>query len=413
MTDTSPSSTLQAADRAFAEGRSAEARALLESATAQGDKQAAYALAVAQGYGQGGTVDRVAATQTLQSIAPELPAARRFLRVAMASGWLEGSGWPDAVTDLIDGARNGSAADLREVGFLLLINGNRADASSALIEAAKAQDPAAAMALIRLGISDSSTTDILGKTLARLVQTRHPLADELATLKTEDRTKNYSREIDWAGVAKSLAELAFNAAATSEIAPEISATTHKAAIHPAVCDYVLTSGLRALQPSTVVDPETGERSLDPHRNSLSTTFAPHMQDLVTHAVERRMTALAKLPWSQAERLVMLFYRPGEEYKPHVDYFSPDELGGSAELDRGGQRVATSLICLHPAAKGGATFFPRFDKNWVGQTGDGLTFRNIDDAGHPALLSLHQGTAVTAGWKALLSLWIREHHSSSS
>jgi hypothetical protein len=400
-------STLQDANQAFAEGRPADARALLESATAQGDRNAAYALAVAQAYGQGGSVDRAAATQTLQSASTELPAARRFLRVAMASGWRQGSSWSDAVTDLIDGARNGSAGDLREVGFLLLITGDETRAISAFVGAANAHDPAAAMALIRHGVDDPSTSDITTKTLARLVQTRHPLANDLAAIQTAKRAAPKPKSIDWSEVTQLLVDLKFNAPARTDIAPTISAVSHKTALPPAVCDYVLTSGLRALQPSTVVNPETGEQSLDPHRKSLSTTFAPHMQDLIIHAVERRMTALADMPWPQAERLVMLFYRPGEEYKPHVDYFSPDELGGAAEMGRDGQRVATSLICMHPATEGGATLFPRFDAAWTGLAGDALTFRNVTAAGEPEPLSLHQGEPVSAGWKALLSLWIRE------
>jgi prolyl 4-hydroxylase len=413
MTSTSPPPTLQEAEKAFADGRFKDARTILQLASKQGDPNAAYALAVAQAYGQGADVDRAAAIKTLQAVAPALPAARRFLRVAMASGWKKGLGWSDAVADLIDGARNGSASDLREVGFLLLINGEANLAISALVEAAKAQDPAAAMALIRLRSADPSTTEITRKTLNRLAQTNHPLAGELSSVYSGEVQAPNCDPIDWTVVAKAVSEPIFNAAQSAELIPTISAKSHQAILSPAICDYVITSGLRALQPSTIVDPETGERSLDPHRKSLSATFAPHMQDLVIHAVERRMTALANMPWQQAERLVMLFYRPGEEYKPHVDYFSPDEMGGSVELTRGGQRVATSLVCLHPAASGGATLFPRFDTRWLGETGDGLTFRNIDDAGQPAPLSLHQGTVVTDGWKALLSLWIRDQNTSPS
>ena len=397
---------VKAAEDAFASGDAAAARQLLKQATDAGDLNGAYAYAVALAYGQGGTADTAAASEVLSSIADALPAARRFHRIAMASGWCTDLSHKDAVEDLLAGARSGNPSDQRETGLLLLLAGAPGLADTVLLQAADNGDPGAAMALLRHGKAPPAAP--WSKRVRQwLLQTRHPLAKELTELRQSAIADLGGSNIDWNNVSKKLEHAAEPVLNTRELAAGISANTTRDIIPAAVCDYVLTTGLRALQPSTIVDPGTGEKKLDPHRQSLSMTYAPHMQDLVLHGLERKMALLADMPWENCEQLVLLFYRPGEQYKPHVDYFSPDDDGNAQELSRAGQRVATSLVCLHPADSGGGTLFPRFGAMWTGHQGDALSFRNVNVHGEPEPLSLHQGQLVETGWKALASLWIRE------
>ncbi|WP_421787104.1 prolyl hydroxylase family protein [Hyphobacterium sp.] len=399
------SPALQQAEAAFQSGRAGEARNILREAASTGDAAAAYSLAVALAYGQGGEIDLPASASLLAEIRDRLPAARMFHRFALAQGWDGISGWEAALADLMNAARAGDPTAQREAGLLALLC-RREDAALALLGpiAAKGDMPAA-MALMRLGRAGGGQPWLTSAT-AKLKRARHPLAEELAACAEAEKPLPGPAMIDWDALAIDLTEEPPLPGART-LVEEISAMAFPGALPPAVGDHVLTSGLKALQPSTIVDETTGQRTRDPHRQSLSMTFAPHLQDLVHVAVERLMARMADCPASHTERLNLLFYRPGEQYRPHVDYFAPDDGGGAREIERAGQRVATSLICLHAATGGGATRFVRFATDWNGASGDGLSFRNVRPNGDIEPLSLHQGEKVTNGWKALASLWIRD------
>ncbi|WP_420433111.1 2OG-Fe(II) oxygenase [Hyphobacterium sp.] len=398
------SPALQQAETAFAQGRAEEGRDLLRQAAKDGEAVAGYSLAVALAYGQGGEVDLVGAAAQLAAIRDALPAARMFHRYALAQNWPGTGGWAAAVADLIDQAEAGDPATQRETGLLALMYRCENEALALLGTAAATGDMSAAMAVMRLGRASGQAW--LNSARDRLKRSRHPLADELAKeAESGDRLAAPDR-FDWNDLRTRLSgDLPKGEA--SILIHDLSAKLHPDVLPAAVGDHVLTSGLKALQPSTIVDDTSGQRVRDPHRQSLSMTFAPHLQDLVHVAVEGLMARMADCPPAHSERLNLLFYRPGEQYKPHVDYFAPDDAGAAREIERGGQRVATSLICLHPAERGGATQFPRFETAWAGSTGDGLSFRNVRADGEIEPLSLHQGQPVQSGWKALVSLWLRD------
>ncbi|MEE2527242.1 hypothetical protein V0U79_12795 [Hyphobacterium sp. HN65] len=397
---------LQTAQKAFSEGRPEEGRRLLEAAAKSGDASAAYSFAVALAYGQGGPVDRRIAASWLAESSAEVPAARQLHRFSLAHGWAGEKNWEEAVSDLTESAKSGNPAALREAGLLCLILNENEIALSLLDQAANTGDMPAGMALLRLEQAIAPDAGWAETVRSGLLRSKHPLANELSENPLE-KSGGESTGLDWPAVTATLSRFARAGSSGETLIENISAVSYPGALPAAVCDYVISSGLRALQPSTIVDPQTGQKIHDPHRQSLSMTFAPHLQDLVHVAVERVMCTLAGCPAENSERLNLLFYRPGEQYRPHVDYFAPDDDGNSAELARSGQRVATSLVCLHAASEGGGTGFPRFETAWNGQPGDGLTFRNVKTSGEVEPLSLHQGEAVAAGWKALASLWIRD------
>ncbi|WP_394692173.1 2OG-Fe(II) oxygenase [Hyphobacterium sp.] len=396
---------IKSADAAFARGDAAAARQLLRQAADAGDVNAAYAYAMALAYGQGGPIDHAGAADLISQIHRSSPAASKLHRVALASGWAAGTGWGEAAAALVADARAGQPAEIREAGLLCLIAGDLSAGRTLLSMAASEGDPPAGMALMRMGFADRAAHSWAAATAEGLQRSKHPLADEL--LATSQRPLPSSNGIDWKNLEHLLsADFSSVPAAANTLVEAIHAQQYTEALPPPVCDYILTTGLRALRSSMVVDPDTGQQTADPHRQSLSMTFAPNLQDLVHAAAEHRMAAMAGLPPENTERLNLLFYRPGEHYKPHVDYFAPDDPGNARELKRAGQRAATSLVCLHAAREGGATRFPRFDTAWTGSIGEGLSFRNTDDDGNPNPLTLHQGEPVISGWKALASLWIR-------
>ncbi len=164
----------------------------------------------------------------------------------------------------------------------------------------------------------------------------------------------------------------------------------------AECAWLREAGEPALQPSAVVDPRTGRMVPHPVRSSDAATFGVHSEDLVVNALNRRIAAVSGTRLEQGEPLQLLRYRPGGEYKPHMDALPAEP----------NQRILTALVYLSDDYQGGETSFPRAGLSYRGRPGDALIFRNVRGDGSADPLTLHAGLPVTSGTKYLASRWIR-------
>ncbi len=122
-------------------------------------------------------------------------------------------------------------------------------------------------------------------------------------------------------------------------------------------------------------------------------------------LEARIAKLLNWPVENGEGLQVLHYQPGAEYKPHYDYFDPNEPGTPTILKRGGQRVATVIVYLGEPEKGGGTTFPNVNLVVAPKRGNAVFFSY--DKPHPSTLSLHGGAPVIAGEKWIATKWLRE------
>jgi prolyl 4-hydroxylase len=127
---------------------------------------------------------------------------------------------------------------------------------------------------------------------------------------------------------------------------------------------------------------------------------------VVHCLNLRLAAAAGLPAENGEMLSILRYEPGQEYRPHFDFLgaTSDPI---AQFESAGQRVRTLLVYLNDDFDGGETEFSTNGLKVKGETGDGILFHNVDDAGQADLSSRHAGLPVTRGAKWLASKWFRE------
>jgi prolyl 4-hydroxylase len=164
----------------------------------------------------------------------------------------------------------------------------------------------------------------------------------------------------------------------------------------AECDYLKAAAEPSLQPSVVVDPASRQLVPHPIRKSEGAVFGVYAEDLVVNALNRRMAALSGTRPEQGEPLQLLRYRPGGEYKAHLDALPAEP----------NQRVLTVLVYLSDDYEGGETSFPKSGLSFRGRAGDALLFRNAGPDGRPDPLSLHAGMPVTKGAKYLASRWIR-------
>ena len=163
------------------------------------------------------------------------------------------------------------------------------------------------------------------------------------------------------------------------------------------CSYLISRAEPLLRPSVIVDPSTGVMKPHPIRTSDGAMFPWVSEDLVIHALNRRIAKASDTQVDCGEPLQVLRYRPGQEYRPHLDALPKTD----------NQRVLTMLVYLNDDYRGGETCFTRTGLKFTGDVGTGLLFRNASAGGLPDENALHAGEPVAKGQKFLASRWIRE------
>ena len=280
---------------------------------------------------------------------------------------------------LLAAARLGDAGAARQVALLCVLF-RREDLSRPLLEAAARGGDAAAA---------------------------HALAVKPAHAAVVGRNDGSSGP-DWPSLERALPHLAADvplpAAETLHQAPLIRRLP--SVIPPLVLDTVVHLAAPLVRRSQIVDARTGEVRADPMRNSSHVTLGPRQHDHVLEALERCISRVSGVPVQHGEFLQILRYLPGEEFRPHVDYFNESGARVQRALADGGQRAQTVLLYLNDAYTGGSTFFPTLQLDVRGRRGDVLHFHNLGAEGLGHRDSLHAGMPVTAGEKWLLSQWVR-------
>jgi prolyl 4-hydroxylase len=170
------------------------------------------------------------------------------------------------------------------------------------------------------------------------------------------------------------------------------------------CDGLIEGAKPRLARSLTVETKSGGEELNADRTSNGMFYARSENELIAR-VERRLAQLTRWPLDNGEGLQILHYRPGAEYKPHYDYFDPNEPGTPTILKRGGQRVATIIMYLHEPEAGGGTVFPDVKLTVAPKKGHAVFFSY--NRAHPTTKSLHGGEPVVRGEKWVATKWLRE------
>ena len=172
----------------------------------------------------------------------------------------------------------------------------------------------------------------------------------------------------------------------------------------AECAALIDAARPRLSRSLTVETSSGGEEINADRTSDGMFFQRGELPLVQQ-LEERIARLLNWPIENGEGLQVLRYGPGAEYKPHHDYFAPDEPGTATILRRGGQRVGTLIIYLNEPEQGGATTFPESALQVVPQQGHAVFFSY--DQPDPGTRTLHGGAPVIKGEKWIATKWLRE------
>lgn len=125
------------------------------------------------------------------------------------------------------------------------------------------------------------------------------------------------------------------------------------------------------------------------------------------SVEMKLTQLVGIDPACGETIQGQRYAPGQQFKPHHDFFFATESYWPEQEKSGGQRTWTAMVFLNAVDEGGQTQFPEVKIRVAPRRGNLLVWNNLDDGGAPNMASLHQGMPVIAGVKYVITKWYRE------
>lgn len=124
-------------------------------------------------------------------------------------------------------------------------------------------------------------------------------------------------------------------------------------------------------------------------------------------LDERMANLLGVPPEHGETMQGQRYAPGQQFRPHYDWFSENQEYWTAMKASGGQRTWTTMIYLSDVEEGGATWFPQAGIRVMPKRGLLLAWNNMKPDGAPNPGTLHEGSPVVKGTKYIITKWFRE------
>ncbi|MEM7667240.1 MAG: 2OG-Fe(II) oxygenase [Pseudomonadota bacterium] len=140
------------------------------------------------------------------------------------------------------------------------------------------------------------------------------------------------------------------------------------------------------------------------RTSYSGDLDP--EDSFVKGISRRIDDLLGMNPITGEAIQGQRYLPGQQFKPHNDWFYTTEKYWELERKRGGQRSWTAMGYLNEVEEGGGTHFTELGINVEPKPGVLLVWNNALPDGRPNESTMHAGTPVLKGSKYVITKWYR-------
>ncbi len=128
----------------------------------------------------------------------------------------------------------------------------------------------------------------------------------------------------------------------------------------------------------------------------------------TKALEHLLFELNGIDPDYGEPVQGQRYAPGQEFKPHCDYFNPQGEDWDKYCSVAGQRTWTFMVYLNDVESGGATRFKTIGKSIHPEAGKLVCWNNRWSDGSPNPNTLHHGMKVRKGMKYVITKWYREN-----
>jgi len=171
-------------------------------------------------------------------------------------------------------------------------------------------------------------------------------------------------------------------------------------LNPSECERLMRMIDTVARPSSLYDQD--------YATGFRTSYSGDLDsyDPLVMAVSRRIDDLLGINGICGEAIQGQRYFPGQQFKPHNDWFYTDQDYWKAERKRGGQRSWTAMAFLNTVDQGGETHFVEVGAKIEPKPGVLLGWNNALADGSPNENTLHAGTAVVAGVKYVVTKWYR-------
>lgn len=161
----------------------------------------------------------------------------------------------------------------------------------------------------------------------------------------------------------------------------------------AECDALIDLAKNRLQRAKI-----GKSHVESDIRTNSSVFFEQSENESIQIVEARVSELMSIPVSHAEPLQILHYKPGEQYRPHFDYFTSDNVVNN--------RISTLVMYLNDVEEGGETYFPSLHFAVTPKKGSAVYFEYFYNDHGLNELTLHGGNPVAVGEKWVATQWMR-------
>lgn len=166
------------------------------------------------------------------------------------------------------------------------------------------------------------------------------------------------------------------------------------------CDELINHSREQLQRSKI----GGDHAVNEIRTS-SGVFCEE-NEMITR-IEKRFSQIMNIPIEHGDGLQVLLYTPGQEYRPHYDFFAETSRASA------NNRISTLIMYLNDVEEGGETAFPLLNISIVPNKGMAVYFEYFYNNHELNDFTLHAGTPVNKGEKWVATMWMRRQSLRSS
>ena len=149
-------------------------------------------------------------------------------------------------------------------------------------------------------------------------------------------------------------------------------------------------------------------SVGSYKDAFRTSYSGDFDsgDPFVRRISRRFDDLLGIDPAWGETIQGQRYLPGQEFKPHCDWFDTRADYWHEEAAGGGQRSWTAMLFLNAVKEGGATEFTELGVSVEPTPGTVLIWNNADREGDVNWATMHAGTPVRQGVKYVITKWYR-------
>lgn len=171
-------------------------------------------------------------------------------------------------------------------------------------------------------------------------------------------------------------------------------------LSPAECERLCTMIDLVAKPSTLHEQD--------YSSGFRTSYSGDLdaRDSFVMGISRRIDDLLGINPICGETVQGQRYLPGQQFKPHNDWFYTSEGYWELERKRGGQRSWTAMGFLNEVEQGGETHFTEVGIKIEPKPGVLLVWNNALPDGTPNEGTMHAGTPVMKGTKYVITKWYR-------